>query len=180
MGETHMRWKPVNEWRKPFNKDELERQNIMCKEEKHVEIDYNNDNLEIIRKEEIARLLELSDDLEKETRLCSKVGRDVVLEFKFKGELQDVKRQLIKLIMRYRNDPFTENTRGEVMQGIRNVNDYRDEKNEDGYRQMLKKAIKTADFTQMQHLCDKTEKRILELHKRKECICYTNVEENHD
>lgn len=136
-------------------------------------IEYMSDSLEDIREYEINRLHLLLEEIRKEPRLCSYHGQHVVAEFGFTGDKRDVEDQLQSLYTRYQKAGIFDEDRLILTKNYEKLFYFHKNKNRDPYRQEISKHLVT-DMDEVFRLTNALNNRKEEMHKRKECLCYSN------
>jgi hypothetical protein len=114
--------------------------------------------------------------LEQEGRLCRGTGEEVIAEFGFKGNYDDVLRQLKELLETVNNNPYIETDKFEIRDRMIKYAEYK-QSHRDIYMDKAKDAMKKktmegiTEAVQISHA-----KRKLHdlLHEKKECICFLN------
>ena len=122
--------------------------------------------------EEIKRISFLSNKLEKESRLCSSIGKQIVAEFKFKGDKKSIETQLLNLINLLQNN-FTNKQKEFIIQCRENLLKYLKNKEFNAYDKEIEHNI-TINIEKAENIRKTKEISNNIIHEKKECICYNN------
>lgn len=139
-------------------------------------INYETDPLKIITKHEINRLNGLLFRMETAKRLCESAGAEVIHEFGFKGDLNAVREQLIELLDRYAIEGIHDSERPRLIENeTKRLKWYADEnKSNEYYSQKIKEYHRAGNLDKMHDMLAKQRLRTINLHNKKECLCFTN------
>ena len=136
-------------------------------------VDYVNDTLKDIKKAELARLYALQKDLMTTDKLCSETGTNIVAEFEFKGDLDEVRSQLFTLIGYYENNDLTDKDRVMLMANSDRLKDHQIKERNDFYRKKSRDNV-ISNLEEAGKYIEALTKRKTVLHKKKECLCFSN------
>ena len=138
-------------------------------------IGYMEDTLDNIRTFELVRLEWIIEEFKKTKRLCSYAGQLVVAEFGFTGDKQEVEAKLQALYDRYDKEGLTDADRIILCKNQENLMAFHRSESDDPYRKTMVKNI--TDIDNVMNLANRLNQRKEELHKKKECLCYSNKSE---
>ena len=138
------------------------------------DIDYNTDTLEKIKKYELERATIFLRQLEEIGRLCSSEGRNIVYEYGFTGNLEEVIQKLSNWIKIVEKFGFSEADRKELKERYDRYIEFIYSEREDIYKINCLNAIREGNLSKTIKISDLGNARKKEMHDKKECICYNN------
>lgn len=136
--------------------------------------DYDSDSLEKIRQAEIKRIQFLYDELKISQKLCSSTGKDILVEFGFKGNLNQVLEQMIILIALYKNNAFTEADRKRLNNNLTKLAIFHQNQKDEYYKTKWREEYMKGNIAKGMKFLDAMTNREEMLHNKKECECYVN------
>lgn len=107
-------------------------------------------------------------------RLCSIVGREILAEYKFKGNFDEVVRQLNEYSLKVESTKFTENDRSEIIARKLRLMLHRDLSYLDVQHQAITEAVSMQDHDKVIDLACQTYMLSTIAHDQKMCECFTN------
>jgi len=137
-----------------------------------INLDYLSRSLEDITEGEIVRLELMVEELKTSGRLCSETGRELVAEFGYKGNLDEVIQQVEVTIKHIKDNGLSDIDRVELQERrIKGANALLDDSYFD-YK--FKEAMEKGDVKLMNELVENKANLHELLHEKKECLCYCN------
>jgi hypothetical protein len=135
---------------------------------------YDSDPLEKIRQAEIKRIQFLFDELKQSGKLCSSTGKDILVEFGFKGNLNQVLEQMLIVIALYKNNAFIEADRTRLNDNLTKLAIYHQNQKDEFYKVKWREQYLKGDIANGMKFLDAMTNRDETLHNKKECECYVN------
>jgi len=137
-----------------------------------INLDYLTRSLEDIANGEVARLELMVDELRENGRLCSEVGRELVAEFGYKGNLEEVAQQIEVTIKHIKDNGLSDLDRIEFQE--RRIKATESLIDDEFFNEKFKEAMEKGNLDEMADIIEHKENLHELLHQKKECLCYTN------
>lgn len=138
-----------------------------------INLDYLKASLDDIVKGEVARLELMIQELKEDGKLCCETGRELVAEFGFKGDINQVIEQVEDYITDIETNGISDSDRITLQE--RRIAAANSDLTENIYMEKFKEAMEKGDTKIMIELAQRKSNLHEMLHEKKECLCYSNL-----